>query len=406
MFIKKGLARVIENSRREKTIEISLKTLKGTFIASAPSGKSKGKHEVADYNERGIVWSVKLINQFLEKLTHKNLSIRRIQDLEILDKSLHDFEHSFGKIGGNARYTLESVILKAAAKEDRKELWQFVHDSIGSGPVKMPMPVGNCIGGGLHSVGIKGKKPDFQEFLLIPNEKRFSTAVTKNIHAQNYAKKLVRRKNKVLFLKRNDEGAWNTGTTNEETLDILKEVADKFNLRIGLDVASSSFCNSQGYYPYKNKELFRDRLEQVEYMKNLIEKYNLFYVEDPLNEEDFSGFKELLAQVSGKKTLIAGDDLTTTNLKRVERAVKANSINAVIIKPNQIGSLLEVMKVVDFCKKNKIKMIFSHRSGETMDNAIADYAIGFGADFIKTGIYGPERLVKLRRIMQIEKEIF
>jgi enolase len=292
---------------------------------------------------------------------------------------------------------------------------------VGSGPIKLPMPVGNCIGGGLHSVGVKGNKPDFQEFLLIPNEKRFSTAVTKNIYAQNYAKALLKKKNKVLFLKRNDEGAWNTGTTNEETLDILKEVADKYKLRIGLDVASSSFCNTSGYYQYKNKELFRDRLEQVEYMKNLVEKYNLFYVEDPLNEEDFSGFKELLAQVckvhSGPASspssrvlpcgrMIVGDDLTTTNLKRVERAVRAGSINAMIIKPNQIGSMLEVMKVVDFCKKNKIKMIFSHRSGETMDDAIADYAVGFGADFIKTGIYGPERLIKLRRIMQIEREVF
>jgi enolase len=406
MFIKKGWARIIKNSRKEKTVEVVIKTLKGVFVASAPSGKSKGKHEVQDYNERGLVWSVKLANQFLEKLEDKNLSIRRVQDLEILNKPIQDFERSFGRLGGNTRYVIESAMLKAAAKEDRKELWQFVHDSTGFGPIKIPMPVGNCIGGGLHSVGIKGKKPDFQEFLLIPNEKRFSTAITKNIHAYSYAEKLLRKRNKVFFLKRNDEGAWNTSTTNEETLGILKEVADKFDLRIGLDIASSSFCNKQGYYQYKNKELFRDRMEQIEFMKRLAGTYNIFYLEDPLNEEDFSGFKELLAQVSKKNTLIIGDDLTTTNLKRVERAVRAGSINAMIIKPNQIGSLLEVVKVVDFCKKNKIKMIFSHRSGETMDDAIADYAVGFGADFIKTGIYGPERLVKLRRIIQIERVLF
>ncbi|MBP7708219.1 hypothetical protein KA107_00920 [Candidatus Pacearchaeota archaeon] len=406
MFIKRGEARIIENSRREKTIEVSIKTMNGTFVASAPSGKSKGKHEVLDYNERGIVWSVKLLNNLFKRMENKNWSLRKVQDLEILIKPLHEFETAFGKLGGNTRYALETAILKAAAKENKKQLWEFIHDSVGTRPVKMPMPVGNCIGGGLHSAGIKNFKPDFQEFLLIPQEKRFSTAVTKNIEARLYAKKLLKKKNKTFLIKKNDENAWNTATTNEETLEILGEVADKFSLRIGIDVASSTFCNENGYYHYKNKALTRDRRDQIEFMKNLIEKYQIFYVEDPLNEEDFSGFKELLAQIDPKKTLIAGDDLTTTDLKRVYRALGSKAINSMIVKPNQIGSMLEVVKVVEFCKKNGIKMIFSHRSGETMDDALADYAVGFGADFIKAGIYGPERLIKLRRVMQIEKEIF
>jgi enolase len=203
----------------------------------------------------------------------------------------------------------------------------------------------------------------------------------------------------------NDEHAWNTNLTNEEVLDVLATVAEKYNLRIGLDVASSGFFDKKSYYDYDNKELMRDRTEQVDYMKILAQRYKIFYIEDPLMEEDFSGFKELLSKVDAKKTMIVGDDLTTTNIQRTERAVRSNSINAMIVKPNQIGSLMEVKRVIEFCKKNKIKIIFSHRSGETMDNALGDFAVGFQADFVKCGLYGKERLIKLKRIIEIEKSL-
>ena len=151
--------------------------------------------------------------------------------------------------------------------------------------------------------------------------------------------------------------------------------------------------------------MIRDKVDQADYMERLINKYRIFYAEDIMNEEDFSGFKEVLNSVSNNKfkSLIIGDDLTTTNLRLVRRAVNSGSVNAVIIKPNQIGSILEVRDVVKFCKQKKIIMIFSHRSGETMDDILADYCIGFGGQFIKTGIYGRERLIKLKRIIDIEK---
>jgi len=206
-------------------------------------------------------------------------------------------------------------------------------------------------------------------------------------------------------MKRNDEGAWCTYLPNEEVLEILHEVGRQFDIRIGIDAASSTFYTKNGYYHYMNKELIRDRREQIDYMQRLIDKYNLFYIEDPMQEDDFSGFKEISEYSMKKNVLIVGDDLTVTNLSLLKRAFDSNSINSIIVKPNQIGSLLEVKRVVDFCHKNGIKMIFSHRSGETMDDALADYAVGFGADFIKTGIEGKERLIKLRRIIEIEKFI-
>ncbi len=155
----------------------------------------------------------------------------------------------------------------------------------------------------------------------------------------------------------------------------------------------------------KGLKIIRERHEQIDYIQRLIEKYQLFYVEDPMQEEDFIGFGDLNKDSAKGNYLIVGDDLTTTNLQRVKRAIVNHSINAMIIKPNQIGNLLEVAEVVKLCKKEKIRMIFSHRSGETMDTALADYAVGFDADFVKMGIMGKERLVKHRRLMEIERSL-
>jgi enolase len=398
MFIKEVRPRIILNSRKEKTIEIKLKTYEGTFVCSAPSGKSRGKNEVDPYNEHGIHRSLSLLKKFCNLLRHKNFMIKIIDDLVQLDSLIKQFEKKNEALGGNVLYALHGVFLKAAAKNRGIELWELINNDLNRGKKpKMPMPVGNCVGGGLHSKEISDKRPDFQEFLLIPNEKTFSRAVTVNINAYYHAKRLL----KTRFI--NDENALRTSHTNEEILYIMLKLADKFGLKIGVDVAASSFVKNN-YYLYKNKELKRDRLDQIDYIKRLIKKYKLFYVEDPCDEEDFLGFKEILNDYKDK-ALIVGDDLTTTNPAIVKRAIRGRAINSLIIKPNQIGSLIEVKKVVELCKMNDIKMIFSHRSGETMDNILADYAVGFGANFIKCGIMGRERLIKLKRIIDIEKSL-
>lgn len=415
MFIKEVLAREIKDSRDEKTIEVSLRTYEGVFVASAPSGKSKGKHEVDSYHEKGLGYSVRLLNAIGKKMVHKNFILKKIEDLKQLKNFVGRFEGKYGRLGGNVHYALQTVFLKAASKEQGKELFEFVNDDVNDGKkVKIPMPVGNCIGGGLHSQR-KGKdkyelKPDFQEFLIIPNEKTFSKAVTKLVHSYEYAHLLLKKEHGLLLksLSRNDEGAWQTNLSNTNVLKILEDVGKKYDVRIGVDVAATSFYEI-GYYDYKNKEMVRDKVDQAEYIERLISDYGLFYVEDPLQEEDFSGFVEVLNAVKKMKKrsepLIVGDDLTTTNLARVRRAYDAGAINSLIVKPNQIGDLIEVSKVVRFCKEKNIKIIFSHRSGETMDTALADFAVGFGADFIKCGIHGPERLIKLKRVMDIEKMI-
>jgi enolase len=400
MFIKEVVPSIIKNSRGEETIQVVVKTPRGKFIASAPGGKSTGKYEVPAFN-KSINWSLKILSEFCYKMYNKTLAIESISDLENFEKVLKQFEFGFGGIGANGIYALETALLKAAAKDKGMELWEFIiknGNKKSDYELKMPIPVGNCIGGGMHSKGVKGKKPDFQEFLFISKENSVAKAIRKNLDAYEKVRILLKKKHKTWGVKRNDEGAWETSLTNEEALEIMKKVAAEYGLNIGVDVASSTFYSSSSReYSYKNKKIERTREEQIEYMRLLADKFKLVYIEDPIQQEDFNGFTRVLSELEKHGCLIIGDDLTVTNLERTKTAFGIKSINSMIVKPNQIGSLVEVTKVIDFCKKNKIKIIFSHRSGETMDDALADYAVGFQADFIKTGIYGKERLIKLRR---------
>ena len=193
---------------------------------------------------------------------------------------------------------------------------------------------------------------------------------------------------------KNDEGAWQTSLSNNEVFEILSKFK---KIRFGTDIAASSFYKKGKYNYQKNKF---DKKEQINYVNSLIRKYDLFYVEDSLEENDFSGFSKIKS-----KKLVVGDDLTATQINRLKKAIKRESINSIIIKPNQNGSLLEVKRVFEICKKNKIRTIMSHRSGETLDSALADYAFGFGSDYIKCGISTKWRETKLKRMIEIEKRI-
>jgi len=200
--------------------------------------------------------------------------------------------------------------------------------------------------------------------------------------------------------KQNDENAWMTSLNEKIVLDILYRLKKKFKIQIGLDIAASSFYKRKKYH-YLNPKLDRDGEEQLGYVFNLVKNYDIFYIEDGFGEDEFENFAKLLKKFPNR--LIVGDDLTTTNLKRLEKAIEKKSISGIIVKPNQIGSLIEVKKVCELAKKNKIKIVFSHRSGETEEDILADLAFGFGADFFKCGIDGRERGAKLERLGKISR---
>jgi len=181
-------------------------------------------------------------------------------------------------------------------------------------------------------------------------------------------------------------------------LDVLK----KTNLPLGVDVAASSFYKRKKYN-YMNPIFKRTEEEQLMYISNLANNFKLLYIEDPFQEEDFESYSKLVKKCPD--SLIVGDDLIATNPKRLQKAVEMKSIDAVIIKPNQIGSLLKVKEAVEIAKKNNIKIIFSHRSGETEETILADLAFGFQADFFKSGTEGDAREKKIKRLIEIEKSL-
>ncbi len=394
VVIKEVSAKRVLDSRGDKTIQVSIKTdvagsgKREVFSASAPNGKSRGKAEKKPYKKslKGDIETLKKFSGYFSQDVVENFGdLRRIED--IVD----------GHIGANTLFALEACVLKALAKEKKKQIWQIILNK-NSDKIKFPRLVGNAVGGGKHSKGLNGKKPDFQEFLLIPKTRNVKEAFEQNKKTYKKIREKLKKRDENFNEKVTDENGWLTGLNDKQILDILKEL----KTNIGIDVAASSFYKRKKYH-YKNPLLKRTRNEHFSYLLNLIRNFGLFYVEDPFGESEFESFSRLRKKT--KDVLIVGDDLTTTNPKRFEKAIKNNSINAIIIKPNQIGSLLEVKKVCELAKKHKIKTIFSHRSGETQENILADLAFGFQADFLKCGIIGKERESKIKRLIEIQKRL-
>jgi enolase len=173
----------------------------------------------------------------------------------------------------------------------------------------------------------------------------------------------------------------------------------KVNIRIGMDVAATELWDGN-HYIYSDKKLTQE--EQISYIAELVDRYNLLYVEDPLHENDFEGFAELTRSV---KCMVCGDDLFVTNMKRIEKGIKVKSANAVLIKPNQIGTLTDTFKAVKLSKDSGYDVVVSHRSGETEDDSIAHLSVAFNATLIKTGVVGSERTAKLNELIRIEDQI-
>ena len=382
VVIKKVSAKHILDSRKEKTIFISIDTNVGKFFASSPTGKSTGKYEAKPYM-KSLEKDIEVLKKFTDYFSDENIDnfsdLRRIED--IVDRH----------IGANSLFALESAILKALAKEQKKEVWELINFSA----KKLPRLVGNCIGGGKHS---NDRKPDFQEFLIIPNMKSVKENQKKNRDIKDELRYQLKIRDDKFKGEKNDEDAWKTSLNEKDVLDILKNL----KLPFGVDAAASGFYKRKRYH-YQNPVLERTGEEQFAYISNLVKNFGLFYIEDPFDEDDFDSFLKLLKKFPD--SLVVGDDLTATNVKRLKKAIEMKSINAIIVKPNQNGSLIEVDKICTLAKKNNIKIVFSHRSGETDETILADLAFGFQADFFKCGITGKEREAKIKRLIEIEKRL-
>ncbi len=391
--------RKIFNSRGEETVEVEVELEGGYGRAAAPAGASRGKHEVVYFPNDSVDEGIDAFEKYvvpelvgLDAYEQTNIDLK----LEEIDGT-----ENFSRIGGAVAIATSMACARAAA--DALGIPLFRHLG-GTGARYVPYPVGNVIGGGKHS---KWLGPDIQEFLVIPvGAPDAYTAVKANFEVHKLLLKELTKVDPTFTGGRNDEGAWTPRISTEKALEVLtkvvKEVSEKmgFEIRIGIDVAASSLWDeSKQKYIYRNEGVERTPREQLEYMKYLIEKYDIWYIEDPFHEEDFDSFAELTALFPDR--LIIGDDIFVTNEKRLREGIKRKAANGIIIKPDQIGTLTRARRTLEVAVRHGYVPVVSHRSGETEYPILAHIAVGFGAPLIKTGVTGGERVAKLNELIRI-----
>lgn len=406
--IKDFRTRKILDSRGNPTIEIEVELQSetgaiGKGIAAAPSGASRGVHEVVAFPDNSVEISMDELENIRTDLVGTTIS-----DLSVLDQSLRDLDgtENLGKIGGNATVSFSMATAKALAEIDEIPLYESLNHE---NEFRLPYPLGNVLGGGEHA----GRTaPDIQEFLVLPiGAENFQEAAFANAKVHQRVKELADERNRSFTGGKSDEGAWAPNISDEKALEVVAQACEEiserigFEIRPGLDVAASSLYDSErNKYEYKRESVLRNKEEQIELILDYIESYDLIYVEDPIQEEDFESFAEITVE-SPDDCLICGDDLFVTNVERIERGVKINSANTVLIKPNQIGTLSATKEAIDLSKENDCVPLISHRSGETTDNTISHLAVGYGCPIIKTGVVGGERIAKLNELIRIEEKL-
>ena len=393
-------ARKIFNSRGEPTIEVDVITAEGFGRASAPSGKSRGVHEAVPYPEGGVDAAVAKVE---EVIAPEIIGLDAAQQ-SVIDDLLREVDgtENFSNIGGNTAYAVSLAVANAAASARALPLYQHLG---GVACSELPYPLGNVLGGGKHA---GGGAPDIQEFLVIPvGASSVSEALEAVFAVHRAVRGIIESKDPSFTGGRGDEGAWAPNLSNEEALDVVYKACDQvskemgFEVRMGLDVAASSLWNlKKQRYVYARDGVERSAEEQLSYMLSLVEEYELAYLEDPCEEEDFESFAELTRSV--ESCLVCGDDLFTTNVNRLRMGVEKGACNAIIIKINQVGTLSQAIEAVRMAKKHGLAPVVSHRSGETPDPSIAHVCVGLGCPIIKTGVVGGERVAKLNELLRIE----
>jgi enolase len=400
-IIEDLIARKVFNNRGEETIEVDVVTTAGFGRASAPAGKSRGKAEVVYYPTGGVEAAIKKA----EELIAPELAGLNADYQEEIDNTLHEIDGTtnFKVIGGNTAFAVSIANAEAAANSHSLLLFQFLG---GSTATTLPYPLGNCISGGQHA--LRGKSPDIQEFLALPyGAETFLEAATANAQIHKKIGDFLKKKDKTFTAGKSDEGAWIASIGGEDAFEIIAKACEEvgneldFECGFGVDMASSSLWKEkERAYDYANEGVTRDSGEQLDYVKEIIEKYHLAYVEDPFHEEDFKSFAELTKQT--KNCLICGDDLFTTNNDRLNQGIKMGAGNAIIIKVNQIGTLTDALETIMTAQRNGYSCVMSHRSGDTTDWHIAHLAVAFGCPVIKTGVVEGARIAKINELLRIE----
>ncbi len=405
------LRRVLD-SRGNPTVEADVLTESGGFgRAVAPSGASTGEFEAVERPPSEAIAAAR------EHAVPRLVGEAYAGNQREVDAILHaaDGTDDFSKIGANSAVAVSMAAAKAGADVLGAPLYQHLGGAFRG--ENFPIPLGNVVGGGEHAADAT----DIQEFLVAPvGAPNVADAVFANAAVHGEVSELLEERD--VPSGKGDEGAWAPSIDDAEAFEIVAEAIETveadvgFEIGFGLDVAAAEMYDAQaGVYEYSDRT--RDTGEQIEYIASLVTEYDLVYVEDPLDENDYEAFADLTDRVgsvarsatgtaSGQRqradrTLICGDDLFVTNTDRLADGIEVGAANSILIKPNQIGTLTDAFDAIELATENGYDSVVSHRSGETEDTTIAHLAVATDAPFIKTGAVGGERTAKLNELIRI-----
>lgn len=393
--------RIVFNSRGSKSIEIDVIT-DNKFLgrASAPSGASVGSHEVPSFVDNNPELTLRTFESNMAKFIGVDASDSKaiFEKLRSLDTS-----NNFSRIGGSVAYALSIAAAASASLSLDVPLFAMLNDQ---GPYRYPYPLGNIVGGGSHA---GPGTPDIQEVLVCPMGARtIMDALETNFNIHKEVRIVLEKIDKKFTYGRGDEGAWAPNVNNDKAVSIVAQAVENAGLRLGRDVAlgidfasSSMWDSTRKIYDYSRQGLVRNTEEQIGFVEDLIKNYHLIYAEDPVNEDDFESMALLTKR--NKNCLITGDDMLVTSTERVHEACKYGACNGAILKVNQAGTLHNALDFADNCTKNNIKIITSHRSGESIDAHISHIAIATSSKMIKTGVVGGERVSKLNELLRLSE---
>ena len=401
-------ARQILDSRGNPTVEVEVLLEDGAFArAAVPSGASTGEWEAVErrdgdksvYLGKGVLGAVKsVIEEISEEIIGIDAADQRTVDQAMIAL---DATNNKGKLGANAILGVSLAVAKAAAESADLPLYKYLG---GPNAHVLPVPMMNILNGGSHA----DSNVDIQEFMIAPiGFENYSDALRAGVEVYHSLKSVLH--DRGLSTGLGDEGGFAPNLeSNAAALDLIIEAIEKAGYKPGeqvalaLDVASSEFYND-GAYDFEGQK--KSAEEMSAYYADLVAKYPLVSIEDPLDENDWAGYKTLTEQI-GDKVQIVGDDLFVTNPERLEKGINEGAANALLVKVNQIGSLTETLDAMELAQRNEYRCMVSHRSGETEDVTIADLAVATNAGQIKTGAPArSERVAKYNQLLRIEEEL-
>ena len=393
--------RILYNSRGTKTIEIDIIT-DNKFLGRvcAPSGASVGKYEAVSFPDGKPEQSLAIINENTRKFIGCDAS-----DLKLIHDTIKSIDSSenYSEIGGACAFAITIAAAESTAKALDIPLYKMINKN---DELKFPFPIGNILGGGAHA---GPGTPDIQEILIASiGAKTIREAIDMNLQVHKELRKLIQKEDPYFTNGRGDEGGWAPKFDNEKALEISTKAIENLGftlgkeIALGVDFASSTQWNEdKGKYIYDRAGFENDPGEQIEFAAEIIEKYKLIYAEDAVHEEAFEDMALLTKKFPDR--MITGDDLTVTNAKILKKAIEQNSCNAAILKVNQAGSLFDALEFSKMANENNIKLITSHRSGESTDSHISHIGIATKSKLLKVGVVGGERVAKLNELVRLSE---